>query len=542
MAQIQAAPSPRATTWRKWSPPRRRYSALPDRRGRPCRRRWPRSWRSRGPSPGSRRHRGAETVNRRASLISRVRALPSSALPVRPSVSLGRTGTPVPSTSTYSMSGTGSGGGSGTDRAGGDRGGLGAAAARAAAPDASADRSMVLALTATPARSASSAAALGEGDLRAGQGDHLAPGPATARRPGQCPAADPAARSRARSRGSDTRPASACTGPSTVVMVLGRLPAKAACRPQAHLTRGPAYPSSVPASTACSSGAPDDGQRGAHRLLQHPQRRAGAEHARRPARPAVYLGGGDLLQAGREPPFPLRRRGRRRPGRRPGRADRLADLASPPPPGQRTADARPPPAAPSPAPAPVSGARSRSCRRRGGSGSTAARARGARAARTRSSACRTCATPRSASPAGSPRPGRSGRTAQRGGAPATPGHARRSRPRPPPNLSVNITQASRAACDNQAPSRFSRAPAWRQGEAARSSLAARGMCPARDTRPLPARYGSLRRTDPARQRLDPAESGYLLAGRGRPAAVRVRAVAGHGGHHRCPQTASARRC
>src|SRR6266705_4582621 len=55
-----------------------------------------------------------ETVKNRASLTSRVPALPSSPLPARPAVSLARTGTPVPSTSTYSMSGTGSRGGSGT--------------------------------------------------------------------------------------------------------------------------------------------------------------------------------------------------------------------------------------------------------------------------------------------------------------------------------------------------------------------------------------------------------------------------------------------
>src|SRR6266571_535891 len=104
-----------------------------------------------------------ETVKKRASLISRVRAVPSSPLPARPTVSLGRTGTPVPSTSAYSMSGTGSGGGSGITVRARSAVASAAPAALAAAPDASADRSIVLALTAIPARSCTSAAALPNG-------------------------------------------------------------------------------------------------------------------------------------------------------------------------------------------------------------------------------------------------------------------------------------------------------------------------------------------------------------------------------------------
>ena len=56
------------------------------------------------------------------------------------------------------------------------------------------------------------------------------------------------------------------------------------------------------------------GQRGAHRLLQHAQRLARAQHARGQAGQRAYLGGGDLLEPRREPPFPLLREGRpRRP-------------------------------------------------------------------------------------------------------------------------------------------------------------------------------------------------------------------------------------
>jgi hypothetical protein len=47
---------------------------------------------------------------------------------------------------------------------------------------------------------------------------------------------------------------------------------------------------------------------------------------------------------------------------------------------------------------------------------------------TNASACRTCATLRSARPAGRPDLGDQGRTARRGGAPARPGHVRTSQP------------------------------------------------------------------------------------------------------------------
>jgi hypothetical protein len=165
-------------------------------------------------------------VNSRASLTSRVPALPSPDLPVRSSVSLARTGTPVPSTSTYSMSGTGSGGGSGRIARARSAAASAAPAARAAAPDASADRSVVLALTVTPARPASRPAALPK----------WTSAPARAiisRRPGDSgvPAvpscssrgAKPCPHSRQWYQARITR-----TGPSTVVMTLGRRPAKTA--------------------------------------------------------------------------------------------------------------------------------------------------------------------------------------------------------------------------------------------------------------------------------------------------------------------------
>ena len=91
-------------------------------------------------------------MNSRASLTSRVPAVPSSDLPARPSAWLARTGTPVPSTSIYSMSGSGPGGGIGTIRRSRIADASAAVAARAAAPLASADRSIVRGLIVRPAR------------------------------------------------------------------------------------------------------------------------------------------------------------------------------------------------------------------------------------------------------------------------------------------------------------------------------------------------------------------------------------------------------
>ncbi len=167
-----------------------------------------------------------ETVKKRASLISRVRALPSPALPLRPSVSLGRMGTPVPSTSTYSMSGTGSGGGSGQMTRARSPAASVPAAARAAAPDASADRSIVLAFTASPARSASSAAALPNGTSAPARAIiWLSPGDSDVPATPSCSSrgAKPCPHSRQWYQALLTR-----TGPSTVVMVLGLRSAKAA--------------------------------------------------------------------------------------------------------------------------------------------------------------------------------------------------------------------------------------------------------------------------------------------------------------------------
>jgi hypothetical protein len=165
----------------------------------------------------------AETVKNRASLISRVRACPSSALPCRPSVSPGRTGTPVLSTSTYSMSGIGSRGGSGITVRARSAVASAAPAALAAAPDASADRSIVLALTAIPARSASRAAALPNGTsaparaiICARPSDRAVPAVPSCSSRGAKPASHPAQWYKARV----TRP-----GPSTVVTVLARRPA-----------------------------------------------------------------------------------------------------------------------------------------------------------------------------------------------------------------------------------------------------------------------------------------------------------------------------
>jgi hypothetical protein len=45
------------------------------------------------------------------------------------------------------------------------------------------------------------------------------------------------------------------------------------------------------------------GERGPHRLLQHAQRLARAQHARGQAGQLAYLGGGDLLEPRREPPL-----------------------------------------------------------------------------------------------------------------------------------------------------------------------------------------------------------------------------------------------
>jgi len=74
------------------------------------------------------------------------------------------------------------------------------------------------------------------------------------------------------------------------------------------------------------------------------------------------------------------------------------------------------------------------------------------AARRRSSACRTCATPRSARPAGRPRPGRSGRTSRRrwrsSHARVTPGEVSHVRP---PSLSDNVTQTGSMTCLDRAP-------------------------------------------------------------------------------------------
>ena len=120
-----------------------------------------------GPGPSSSR---ADTVNRRAKSTSLVPAVPSSALPCRPAVSLGRTGTPAPSTSAYSMSGRGPGGGIGNDPPLAVADASAAVAARAAAPLASADRPGA---EGEAGQAGQQPPGAGEGDFRAGQRVHL---------------------------------------------------------------------------------------------------------------------------------------------------------------------------------------------------------------------------------------------------------------------------------------------------------------------------------------------------------------------------------
>jgi hypothetical protein len=54
------------------------------------------------------------------------------------------------------------------------------------------------------------------------------------------------------------------------------------------------------------------GERGAHRLLQHAQPGPGAQQASGQAGQRAYLGGGDLLEPRREPPFPVAAEGKPR--------------------------------------------------------------------------------------------------------------------------------------------------------------------------------------------------------------------------------------
>src|SRR6266571_3184084 len=208
-----------------------------------------------------------ETVKNRASLTSRVPALPSSPLPARPAVSLARTGTPVPSTSTYSMSGTGSGGGSGTIL-----------------------RSRIAAASCPAA-------------FRAGQRGHL--GQARRQRPAgqqaELPVAGsepaPAGRAvipgplqccRAEDRGDRLGPAARVTGLPGAADALGMRAGVAVVLLIQH---------------GLQQRRPRRGERGAHRILQHAQHRAGAEHARRDPGEPAYLGGGGLLEPRREPPL-----------------------------------------------------------------------------------------------------------------------------------------------------------------------------------------------------------------------------------------------
>jgi hypothetical protein len=105
-------------------------------------------------------------VKKTASLTSRVRARPSSALPSRPAVSFAVTGTPVPSIAAYSLSGTGDGG-SGISFRPVISPARARTASAAAVPLASAARSTRLTVRRTPARTSSSRAAFANGPAAA---------------------------------------------------------------------------------------------------------------------------------------------------------------------------------------------------------------------------------------------------------------------------------------------------------------------------------------------------------------------------------------
>ena len=158
-------------------------------------------------------------MNAQHSLTSRVRALPSSPLPSRPSVSAVLIGTPVPSIATYSLSGRPAGG-SGTSVRAAIAAAWASMTAAAARPSASACRPSRLPVRVIPASAATSPAPRVNGTASAARAAILAS-------PGDM--VSPAMPSSA-SRGARPCPQVAqwyqarftVTGPRTVSTVLGR--------------------------------------------------------------------------------------------------------------------------------------------------------------------------------------------------------------------------------------------------------------------------------------------------------------------------------
>ena len=142
---------------------------------------------------------------------------------------------------------------------------------------------------------------LAEGDLRAGPGDHLAQA-RRQRRPGCAQLliprreAVPAFAAVVPGPHHPHRPQHRGDG-------LGPAPGEARLVAAGALDVRAGIPVPVAGQHRFQQPRAGRGQRGAHRLLQHPQRRALPEHPGGQPGQGCHLGGGDLGQAGQEPPL-----------------------------------------------------------------------------------------------------------------------------------------------------------------------------------------------------------------------------------------------